>query len=127
MAVVFCFQYTIVHHFWSSIWIAYNNYVSKNGSKNALYTHFRKKRYHIKCKKKTINCVKKYGQNWRNLKIWRKSGKNRKKSGNRMRFRKRRLLYLIWEVNHGICQEIWLKPLKSEDLRSVLEKSRNKN
>ena len=30
---------------------------------------------------------------------------------------------LIWEVNHPICQEIWLKPLISEDLRSVLKKS----
>ena len=40
-----------------------------------------------------------------------------------MKFRKRRLLYLIQEINHQICQEIWLKPLKSENLRSVLMKS----
>ena len=36
-----------------------------------------------------------------------------------MKFQKRILLYLIWEVNHQICQEMWLKPLKSKDLRSV--------
>ena len=33
------------------------------------------------------------------------------------------LSYHIWEVNHQICEEIWLKPLKSKDLRIVLKKS----
>ena len=31
--------------------------------------------------------------------------------------------HLIWEVNHRICQEIWLNTLKSEDLWIVLKKS----
>ena len=42
-----------------------------------------------------------------------------------MKFQKR-ILYFISEVNHQICQEIWLKPLKSEDLRSVQEKLEKK-
>ena len=40
-----------------------------------------KENHHIKFEKQTINCVKKYGQNQRNLKIWEnpdKSGKIRK-------------------------------------------------
>ena len=36
--------------------------------------------------------------------------------------------YHIWEVNHRICEETWLKTLKSEeDLRSVLKKSKGTN
>ena len=62
---------------------------------------------------------------WRNLKILWKSGKIRKKnpetgwiSGKENH---------IWEVNHPFCEEIWLKLLKSKDLRSApLKKKRLK-
>ena len=39
-----------------------------------------------------------------------KSGKN---------FRNEKSSYDIWEVKHPFCEEIWLKLLKSEDLRSA--------
>ena len=41
-----------------------------------------------------------------NLKIWRKSGKNPEKSGNRINFRKINSSYHFWEVNHPFYQEI---------------------
>ena len=85
---------------------------------------FRRRRLLCHIWELNISSVKKYGQNWRNLKTWRKSGKIWKKSRNRMKFRKRRLSYHIFEVKHWICEEIGLKRLKPEDLRSVLRKSK---
>ena len=61
---------------------------------------------------------------WRNLKILRKSGKIRKKSVNRKKIRKIISSCHIWWVKHPLCEEIWSKPLKSEDLRRIIKKTK---
>ena len=62
---------------------------------------------------------------WRNLKIWWKSGKIRgKKFGNRMNFLKSKSSYHIWILNHSFCQEICLKLMRYEDLRSAPSKKK---
>ena len=63
--------------------------------------------------------MKKYCQNRRNLEIW---GKSR----NRKKIPYWRLSYHIWEVKHQLFEEIWPKPLKSEDLRSAIKETKKK-
>ena len=62
----------------------------------------KKSSYHMRSKPSIL---------WRNLKIWRKSRKIRKKSGNQINFQIRKSSYHIWEVNHPFCEEIWIKLL----------------
>ena len=61
---------------------------------------------------------------WRNKvktgKIWR-FRKIRKKSGNMMKFWIRKVTHHTLEVKHLFCEEIWSKPLTSEDLRSAIK------
>ena len=68
----------------------------------------------------------KSGKSGRSGIIRKKSGKNLGKSGNRIKFRIRKLSYHIQEVNYKFCEEMLLKLLKYEDLRSAPSKKKKK-
>ena len=56
----------------------------------------------------------------------RKNSETGKKSGHREKIRNRISSCHIWWVNHPLCEVIWSKPLKSEYLRRIIKKTKQK-